>query len=131
MLRALVIAASLAFAPAAFAQGAGDLSGVWQGVYWGAATQATTFQATLDDKPGPAFSGSIVEPNTFGNTESPFLLATVDGAVRAGRVTFLKTYDGTAGASHTVNYDGRIISDRRIVGTWQIDGTSGQFELAR
>ncbi len=37
----------------ASAQSASNLTGVWQGVYWGGGQQPTEFQATLRDEPGP------------------------------------------------------------------------------
>lgn len=131
VLKALIVTAALAIAPAALAQSAGDLSGAWQGVFWGPQTAPATFDASLIDQPGPGFSGSAVERATFGNNESPFLLSGVEGEVRNGRIRFVKTYDGTGGVTHSVAYEGQIVSGRRIVGTWQVDGAQGQFELVR
>ncbi|HVY85526.1 MAG TPA: hypothetical protein VG943_10365 [Caulobacterales bacterium] len=127
-----VLAMALAFCAApAFAQGVNNLSGVWQGVFWGAGNTPTSFQITLRDDPGPGFSGSTVETNNFGDVEAPFLLATLQGQVQGAQVSFVKTYDGTGSVSHSVSYRGRLVSDRRIVGTWSLDGASGPFEMAR
>lgn len=133
LLRTFAIAAVVALAAtsSALAQGADSLSGVWQGAFWGGNQQATTFTVTLNDEPGPAFSGSIVEVNVFGERGTPFLLSTVTGRVNGDSVSFSKTYDGTAGVTHTVRYEGRLQSSRRITGTWSADGNSGNFELAR
>ena len=135
--KALVFAAALSGAiivtapPPAMAQASSTLSGVWRGVYWGGDNQVTQFQATLRQT-GGALSGSIVEDNNFSAEHIPFLLATISGSANGDTVSFTKTYDGTGGASHTVNYTGRILSNgRRIAGTWSIGATSGQFELAR
>jgi hypothetical protein len=128
---AIVAAVTLAVTSSALAQGANALTGVWQGAFWGGNQQTTVFTATLNDEPGPGFSGSIVEGNVFGERGTPFLLSTVTGRTNGDVVSFSKTYDGTAGATHTVRYEGRMQSSRRITGTWTIDGNSGNFELAR
>ncbi len=133
VLKALAVAGMLAFAPAAMAQSQTvDLSGVWQGAFWSGDGQATSFQITIDDgAPGDNFSASVVEPNTFGNDTSRFLQGTVQGTVSDGRLSMLKTYDGTGGVSHAVAYNGVVLSDRRIVGIWNVQGGSGQFEIVR
>jgi len=128
----LFVCALLATAPHASAQNASDLSGVWQGVYWGGGNQPTAFQVTLRDDAGPAISGSIVENNGFGDMNSPFLLATFSGRTQGVNVSFIKSYDGTGGVAHSVSYEGRLLSNgRRIVGAWTTEGLSGQFEMAR
>ncbi|HWA01848.1 MAG TPA: hypothetical protein VG841_16190 [Caulobacterales bacterium] len=125
------IAVATCFALTAGSAFADDLSGVWQGLYWGAGNQPTLFQVTLHDDAGPGFTGSTVELNNFGNEGDPFLLATLEGEVSDANITFTKTYDGTGAISHSVRYSGQIVSDRRIVGTWAAGGASGQFEMAR
>ena len=44
----------------------------------------------------------------------------------------MKTYDGTAGVSHSVTYQGKLDRQaRKIVGKWQIGtGWSGPFVLS-
>jgi hypothetical protein len=122
---------ALLMAPAAFAQEA-DLSGVWQGMYWGGGNTPTTFQLTMHDDAGPALHGSIVEPNNLSAAGTPFLLATFAGRVDKEAISFTKTYDGVGGVTHSVAYAGTIQSQgRRIVGTWAIGDVQGQFELAR
>jgi hypothetical protein len=119
--------------PDAAAQGVqySSLSGVWQGVYWGAGNRATLFQATLQHS-GAHVSGSIVETNNLSNEQVPFLLATFEGSANGGEVAFVKTYDGTGGESHSVSYSGHLLSGgRRILGNWTVGATSGQFEMAR
>jgi hypothetical protein len=129
LVAALVLCAAMS--GPAMAQSYETLSGVWRGVYWGAGNPAVEFQTTLTDGPGPGFAGSIVEANTFGDPAAPLLLATVQGRVAGDSVTFTKTYDGTGGQAHAVQYSGTLVSDRHIVGTWTVGGVTGQFELAR
>jgi len=133
VLKALAVAGMLAFAPAAHAQSQTvDLTGVWQGAYWSGEGAATLFQVTFDDgAPGGDFTASVIEPNTFGNNTAHFLQATVQGSVSDGRLSMLKTYDGTGGVSHAVAYNGVVLSERRIVGIWNVQGGSGQFEIVR
>ena len=120
-----------AVAPSAYAQSAQNLSGVWQGAFWGEGQTPTSFQITLRQS-GDALGGSTVETNNFGATGLPFLLATLSGNVRGNAVSFTKTYDGTGGVAHSVAYSGTITSGgRRVVGTWTAGGLTGRFELAR
>jgi hypothetical protein len=126
MLAGAALIAALA-TPAA----AQSLEGVWQGAYWGGGNQPTTFQATIADPAGPGFSGTMLETNTFSADQVAFLLSTFDGVAQGENVSFIKTYDGTGGAVHSVTYQGRIDSPRRIVGTWSLGETTGQFELVR
>jgi hypothetical protein len=122
---------ALAGAGASQAQPSSDLSGVWQGVYWEGGNARTPFQATVQDEPGPAISGSIVETNTISAANVALLLATFQGQVNGDRISFVKTYDGSGGESHQVMYTGRVLSSRHVVGTWSIGATSGQFEMGR
>ena len=116
----------------AMAQTYSQLTGVWQGVYWGEGNQPTAFQATLQQGANGEFTGSIVETNTFSEEQIPFLLATIRGSVRGATVTFVKTYDGTGGQTHTINYSGQLSSGgRHVVGEWEANGARGRFELGR
>ncbi len=120
--------------PSATAQAYTQLNGVWQGMYWGEGNQPTGFQATLQHGANGALTGSTVETNNFSAEQIPFLLATIRGNVRGNSVTFVKTYDGTGGQTHSINYTGQIMQNgRRIVGQWQVEGStqSGRFEMAR
>ena len=131
---ALTIGAIASLAERAATRGAGSpLTGSWKGRYEypdGRAgvdfTQDLTFSQGL-------ITGYLSEPNTFGDKTSQNLYATLSGAVSGGEIEWLKTYDGTAGVSHSVKYHGKL--DRKadkIVGEWQIEGGwSGTFELAR
>ncbi len=116
--------------PAALAQ-SGNLSGRWQGVYANGG-QNVPFELTLEQV-GQQIMGTTTEPNTFGTPDAAFLLGAVHGEVRNGRVSFTKTYDGTGGQSHSVNYAGDVAPNgRRIVGRWTLaGGASGGFEMVR
>jgi len=130
LIATVAIVGSIAAAQPAFAN---DLNGVWQGAYWGGAqgSQGTLFQATIVDPPGAGLSGSIVETNSFGQEGLPFLLATIQGVVSGQSISFTKTYDGTAGVSHSVTYEGQVQNDRRITGVWTAGELQGSFEMAR
>ncbi|HWB82398.1 MAG TPA: hypothetical protein VG755_45865 [Nannocystaceae bacterium] len=112
------------------------LTGTWSGTYiynvarGGAASVG--FFADLAFE-GPKLSGSMVEPNTFGDDSSGELKATLVGRIDdAGIVRFTKTYDGSGGIRHTVEYIGRLdVAAQRIEGTWSIDGASGRFVMMR
>jgi hypothetical protein len=111
---------------------AADLSGEWSGYYAGGGNQRTLFAVTISGAPG-RFRGRMAEQNTFGDQSVSRLHADIAGETRAdGRVTFVKTYDGTGSASHSVQYEGRIDeSGRAISGEWSIGATRGQFRMVR
>jgi hypothetical protein len=108
-----------------------NLEGTWQGVYVNNA-EPTRFTAAFRSA-GGRFSGSIVEPN--GISRAPFYLYSdvvgrfeIDGRT----VSFVKTYNGVGGLSHSVLYQGVVSDDgRQIAGTWSIGAVSGPFEMAR
>jgi hypothetical protein len=137
-MRKLVLAVSmiclalLGVAPLAFAQGgAQGLNGVWLGYYgYGDATDRVQFQLKAM-RAGAAFTATTIEPNTFGTKDALFLTADVAGTVSAdGGVRFTKTYDGTGGQTHSVQYAGALDATKRCIsGTWKIDATTGPFRL--
>lgn len=132
VLKALAVAGLLAFAPTAQAQQAVDLTGVWQGAFWSGDGAATIFQITIEDgTPGGDFTASVIEPNTFGDATTRFLQATAQGSVSGERLSMLKTYDGVGGVRHGVAYNGVVHSERRITGTWIVQGAQGRFEIVR
>jgi hypothetical protein len=114
------------------------VTGTWAGTYFYA-----------DDGSGPrppvyffadlvldhgVLTGHIVEPNTFGDDAEAELRANVLGTINEdGIVAFRKTYDGTAGISHVVLYEGRLDDDRTTIeGRWTVgSGTQGQFIMSR
>jgi hypothetical protein len=114
---------------------ASPLTGSWKGRYEYPKNSGRTgvdFSQDLTFSQG-LVSGYVSEPNTFGDKTSKNLYASLAGAVSGNDIEWVKTYDGTAGVSHSVIYKGKL--DRKagkIVGTWQIKGAwSGAFELAR
>jgi hypothetical protein len=112
-----------------------NLAGTWKG----------TFSYALVDRPPVEFtvtismegvwaSGRMSEPNTFGDKSSDKLYADVKGAVMEdGRVILIKKYDGTAGVSHFVQYEGQLDQGQRIVrGKWIIrPDWWGTFEMRK
>jgi hypothetical protein len=116
---------------AAFAQARAPLSGLWVGYYsydgQGAIVQ---FQAKLAGA-GASFAGATIEPNTFGTSDVLFLTANVTGSAdAAGKVSFIKTYDGTGGQTHSVQYAGTFEPGGACVsGTWRLDAASGPFRM--
>jgi len=112
------------------------LTGTWSGTYiysvakGGAASVA--FFADLAFE-GAKLTGSIIEPNTFGDEDEGELKASLSGSIDdAGVVRFTKTYDGSGGVRHVVDYVGRLdVAAKRIEGTWSTGGSSGRFVMLR
>lgn len=134
-MRALISAFLLCFvflaAPSAHAQSGDSLSGAWRGVFTGGGNQPTEFQVNLADF-GGRLTGDSTELNPTGSGGSYYFLANIAGARQGAQVRFTKTYDGTGGRSHAVEYAGRVMpGGRRIVGTWSIGSTTGNFEMVR
>ncbi|MBI1187287.1 MAG: hypothetical protein GC206_08160 [Alphaproteobacteria bacterium] len=133
-LRVFIVAAATlaASAGAALAQSVSDLSGEWRGSYFSAAAEQTPFEATIDHS-GAAISGTIVEPNGFGDPGVRYLLAELQGRVRGDVVEFTKTYvDEDGGVTHSVLYRGTLSNQgRRIRGSWTLEGGQGNFEMVR
>lgn len=113
------------------------VTGTWAGTYFytdSAARRPPVYffaELILDEE---VLSGFIVEPNTFGDSSEAELHATVSGVIHPdGLVSFHKTYDGTAGVSHLVRYEGQLDDARtRIEGQWMVSsGSSGTFVMTR
>lgn len=109
-----------------------SLSGDWAGEYWGPAATRTPFVVTIREADG-AFRGSLAERNTFARGAGDRLYADISGGLdEDGRLAFTKTYDGTGGVSHSVQYEGRANAARDvIVGTWRVQGNTGEFRMER
>lgn len=131
-LAAVLILGLLAAVAPASGQSAG-LTGVWSG-YYGYDGQSTRvpFQAKLSAA-GSSFAGTTIEPNTFGDPTTMFLTANVVGQAGGnGAVSFVKTYDGTGGQSHSVEYRGTLSpSGQCISGAWAIGEAKGPFQVCR
>lgn len=123
-------AAILGLSPFALAQAPAAPSGVWAGEYgYDGAGNMVPFQASFTAK-GAGFTGGTIEPNTFGDPGVLFLTANVSGAAAAGgEVNFVKTYDGTGGQSHSVEYAGEYDSSGCIEGIWRIGAAAGPFKM--
>jgi hypothetical protein len=117
---------------------AGAISGAWQGEYFypdGSGQDSVKFDVVLVQD-GETVVGYMKEPNTFGNQGEPFLHALLKGRFdpKSGKLTFTKTYDGTAGQSHDVEYTATLPAKATKVeeGAWTIGGNfSGRFTLER
>jgi hypothetical protein len=113
-----------------------SLTGAWSGEYqYPAAMRGAPrvpFNARIDEA-GGSFTGAIDEPNTFADRSAPRLFATISGTRTGSAVSFIKTMDGTGGATHSIVYDGVVNPDfTRIEGSWRIPGNwSGPFFMER
>jgi hypothetical protein len=108
-------------------------AGVWSGRYHYADGQPSVeFNALIDDVAGALF-GDIDEIATFGDGAEPRLFARLDGERNGYEVLFLKSYDGTAGVEHSVQYVGRLSADMRTIrGEWRIfSRIGGTFDMTR
>jgi hypothetical protein len=113
---------------------AGPFSGLWSGEYrypgdddGGAPVGFTAIVIHEGDK----IVGLMKEKNTFGAPVEPWLAAGIKGTYDADtrHFSFTKTYDGTAGPSHDVEYSGSLNRERGASGAWNIDGLKGTFTL--
>ena len=113
----------------------GHLSGRWSGRYFYRRPQNGVTDVPFEMKLSVSQSrigGSIVEPNTFGDSSSRNLYADFEGRIIGNRVRWRKRYDGTGGVSHDVVYSGVLDrSANRISGQWTTGGRVGDFQLAR
>jgi hypothetical protein len=73
-------------------------------------------------------TGRAKEPATFGNGTSSYLYANIVGSIDGNHVFFTKTYDGTGGVTHSVQYQGTIDRDGSISGSWRIGDVGGGFD---
>lgn len=131
VLMAAMLGLALIGSSLAIAQSSAGLSGVWVGYYgYDAIPKQVEFQMKLSAS-GSRFSGASVEDNTFGDASVLFLTATLIGSVGpGGAVQFTKTYDGTGGQSHSVEYGGALDSTGHCIsGKWHIAQTSGPFKM--
>lgn len=127
--------------PAVIQDPARVMIGAWFGAYAYGTRAASVpasvpFKLTITSINGLKFEGLMSEPATFGNRTSGFLFAKVTGTVDGPRVRYTKTYDGTGGVTHSVNYQG--VLDRQagaLRGDWSIESpngkTTGTFEAAK
>jgi hypothetical protein len=132
--RAFILALVLALlAPvAALAAEVDKFNGTWSGAYrnWtegGLVPFEITIRVGTPISDYADISGTIAEPATFGNKEQPWLRATIAGQVKRDNIEFVKTYDGTGGVNHSVNYKGTLDRDNGLIfGRYTI--SSGESE---
>jgi len=117
--------------------GSGSSAGIWSGTYQypdGSGQGPVKFQVIIIQQ-GQELTGFIKEPNTFGeNKDEPWLHADIKGNFDkdAGKLTFTKTYDGTAGPSHDVEYSGTLSEDgKKVEGNWTLGNLSGAFTIEK
>jgi hypothetical protein len=117
--------------------GAADdkLQGIWTGTYEypDGGPPAVTFEMRIAEF-GGKFVARIAEPNTFGENPAanPKLYADCKGKLDANKVSWTKTYDGTDGQEHSVEYSGTLSADgKTLEGTWTLGDLSGKFTLKK
>ncbi len=107
-----------------------DVTGLWRGAYWGPYEARVDFEMDLISA-GASFRGGAREPNPFSPAGGMTLTSIIAGETRGdGAIAFRKTYDGSSGISHSVDYEGRV-ENGAIVGTWRVGDTSGAFRMTR
>lgn len=110
-----------------------NLTGIWRGLYtYPVARARVLFDATLIES-GSWLSGSTHEISGSGPTKGHVIYATILGERAGSRVTFTKTYDGTAPGYTVVEYEGALSEDcSEIEGRWSIRNSwSGKFLMIR
>ena len=84
---------------------------------------------------GTAYEGRTREPNTFGAPGAAELFAALRIQVEGARVHWRKTYDGTGGQTHSVDYAGELDpASGMLRGRWhvtQADWYQGSFNARR
>jgi hypothetical protein len=108
------------------------LTGLWKGLFsYPQLLDPTSFVAILIEQ-GARFSGTTHEPCTRGSNLGGLLYATIEGRREGSAVSFIKTYDGTGGWTHSVAYEGLLNGDgTEIEGRWKTSGWSGKFLMLR
>jgi hypothetical protein len=123
------------FAKTAAPAPAPRLTGHWEGVYRydAAGSNPVLFSADIVQDSPKAFTGRIAEINTFGSADAKYLFANLEGGADGNRVWFKKTYDGTGGETHSVQYEGTLDrASMTVKGKWVSGETlTGTFEMKR
>jgi hypothetical protein len=104
-----------------------DISHRWQGAYhYSDKRSSVPFELEINVT-GNTLTGRTSEPATFGKGAS-YLYATIYGSTDGSNIRFTKTYDGTGGVSHSVEYSGNISADgSNMSGRWSLGNASGSF----
>lgn len=105
-----------------------DLSGTWQGRYsYPDLREPVAFVAIVIDAAG-GLGGTTHERCSEGEAPGGYLYATLSGQHANSAVAFIKTYDGTGGWTHSVDYDGTINEDgTEITGHWRVQDKWGAW----
>jgi hypothetical protein len=107
------------------------ISGVWTGTYYYGNRPPVPFTLYLNER-GGRVSGQSREPATFGDGTSEVLIARIKGRRTGDTFTFTKTYNGTGGVNHAVQYTAQIARDgMNMEGYWETGNTTGGFEAQR
>lgn len=130
---ALILLLTLALTQRGFAEEGDGISGLWLGTYTykDDSYKPSRFALVLK-KEDLAFSGKVLENNSFGDETAAYLSADVMGALdEDGHIHFYHRYDGTGGQHHMVVYDGTLNEKKTVItGTWAIsDDWSGTFSM--
>ena len=121
---------ALAFACIGTAALAIEEGQIWQGAYHYPNAPSVQFVFFVTGATSAQFEGVIVENNTLGNPNAPLLYGNVYGQVNRDGIAFEKTYDGTGGVSHTLQYTGVLGQGYdRFSGTWTNGTNTGTFEM--
>ena len=110
-----------------------SLTGVWNGMYtYPNSGEPVFFVATLIEA-GNFISGTTHETTATMDASKKTLYAMLSGTRGSGNVLFTKSYDGTAGWNHKVEYDGALNGEAtEIEGQWNINGLlQGRFMMMR
>ncbi len=114
-------------------ENAKSLTGVWQGLYsYPGKGEPVSFVATLIEA-GSMVCGTTHETCATTDASRQTLYAMLQGTRGGSSVNFTKSYDGSAGWTHHVDYEGRLNPDAtEIEGVWQISGLlAGRFMMIR
>lgn len=110
---------------------AANLPPHWIGIYYyksGTQRRPVTFEMRVISNNGNTFTARMREAATFGRRPCRQLTANIEGSFTDRIISFKKTYDGSCGVSHSVQYVGRLSDNlQKMNGTWHIGPTSGQF----
>ncbi|NDC59757.1 MAG: hypothetical protein EBZ50_13235 [Alphaproteobacteria bacterium] len=113
--------------------GVKGLSGEWRG-YYAEGDAKTPFEMSLTAVGSLGeFRGASREPNQTGRGGPLQVGALIHGYVHDdGSLVFDKTYDGSAGLSHTVSYRGRVSEGgAKVQGEWRVEARTGAFAMTR
>jgi hypothetical protein len=110
-----------------------NLTGLWQGLFsYPRLLEPSPFVAILIES-GNCITGTTHEPARSRSGVGGLLYAMIEGRRSGSSVAFVKTYDGTGGRKHSVDYEGRLNGDgTEIEGRWRISRSwSGKFLMLR